>query len=265
MIACILAGQPNDGRLRQISEAAYEAEILIAGQPMVQYVTRALQDAQHIDRLIFLGPQALCPPAAQYVPMQNDLLSNLLAVVQAIEPTQREQPVMIVTADVPLITGPMLDRMIEQMPSQLDIVYPIVEKSEMLRAFPCAQRTYVRLWDGTFTGGNVFLVKPAAILRVQDRLQDFFSHRKSPLQLAKDIGWDFVWKLLWHRLTLQAARQRLEKILAIKGQAWPVPWPEIGMDVDKAADWEAAEKLLNLAEGLEGHDGKRDAGTKFLS
>jgi len=50
--AVVLAGQRNDGALRDVSSVPFEGDIPIAGRPMIDWVLDALIEAHHIDRII---------------------------------------------------------------------------------------------------------------------------------------------------------------------------------------------------------------------
>ncbi|HAH96174.1 MAG TPA: hypothetical protein DCL69_04630, partial [Firmicutes bacterium] len=52
----VLAGARNNGPLSMASDAAYEAEIEIAGHPMVWYVLKALREIAAIERIVVVGP-----------------------------------------------------------------------------------------------------------------------------------------------------------------------------------------------------------------
>ncbi|MGE5604642.1 MAG: hypothetical protein ACM3YE_03005, partial [Bacteroidota bacterium] len=59
MNAIILAGAPNKGALRQVSPAQYEAEIEIAGRPMLDYVVLALERVQSINQIVIVGYESM--------------------------------------------------------------------------------------------------------------------------------------------------------------------------------------------------------------
>ena len=58
-------------------------------------------------------------------------------------------------------------------PYEAAVYYPIVRREDNDRCFPGVKRTYVKLADGEFTGGNLFLINPAALEKVMPRLEEF--------------------------------------------------------------------------------------------
>lgn len=238
--AVVLAGQRNDGALRDVSSVPFEGDIPIAGRPMIDWVLDALIEAHHIDRIMVVGPETTKRPNVIGVPMREGLLENVMAGVTAV---QKQDRVLVVTGDIPLITGRVVDALVEAAPPA-DLVYPVVERSCVEQFMPGVRRTYVRLRDGVFTGGNVFFVNPAIMPQVANMAQVLLAHRKSPIRLAQDIGWGFLLKLFSGRLTLAIAEQRVSEVLGVVGRVLVAADPEVGVDVDKVSDWEMVSQVL---------------------
>jgi hypothetical protein len=68
--------------------------------------------------------------------------------------------------------------------------------------------------------------------------------RKSPLKQAALIGFDTLFLLLFRKLTLEMAVEKIMKKLEITGEAILCPYAEIGMDVDKPHQLEIMRKDL---------------------
>ena len=98
--------------------------------------------------------------------------------------------------------------------------------------------------EGRFTGGNLLLIKASVITAGLAKAEDIFARRKKPWELCGWLGFGFVLKFLLHRLTLSAVEQRASQLLEFTGKAVISHYPEIGMDMDKEADWQLLEQYF---------------------
>ena len=242
MRSIVLAGQENHGALQNSSLERYEAEIRVAGRPMIDYVLDALKGASGIDAIILVAPDSIQRPGILKAPVVGDVLANLVSGINALP--SLSGPVLVVTADVPLLTPLMIEHFLRDAPMGVDVVYPIIDKAVAQKKFPDTKRTYVKLRDGTFTGGNMFLINPAKFLEIQNDIKALLEHRKSPIRLARDIGVLILIRLMLGTLSIRAAEKRVGRLLNIQGRALIFPYPEVGVDVDKPQDLALVEQVL---------------------
>jgi len=99
-----------------------------------------------------------------------------------------------------------------------------------------SQRTFVRLRDGIFTGGNVLLVNPAKLREIEPVVREVIRLRKSPFRLASRLGFLFLLRLLTGGIRIAEVERKAEKLFGIRARAVRMPYPEIGTDLDKTAD-----------------------------
>lgn len=249
MDAVILGGAENNGALKKSDRARYEAEILIHGQPMVEYVISVLERMEDIDRIAVVVPEGLESVVTAgrakkilLVPPGDNMVDSLL---QALRLLQSDQHVLVLTADIPLITVEALRDFLEQCQKRrADVYYSFVPKEIIEEKYQGVKRTYVRLKDGIFTGGNVVFVEPRVILTHRSRIYQAVQLRKRPLKLCRLLGIKFFLRLLVGRLTVSEIEARVEQILKIKGAGVVSLYPEIGIDVDKPSDLELARAVL---------------------
>ncbi|MEW6447797.1 MAG: nucleotidyltransferase family protein [Bacillota bacterium] len=244
--ALVLAGSPNTGTLRDVSPVPFEALIDIHGRPLTAYVIEALLETPVISRVVVVGPQELKKAVESerlvILPPRGGLLENLAAGLEALYSTSR---VLVVTGDLALLTPPAVEAFLRLCESgEADVYYPVVPRDAVEKAYPAIKRTYVRLRDGVFTGGNVGLVDPAMLLKSLDRARDFVRLRKKPLRLALIVGPGVLCRFLLGRLSLGEAEKKVSRILGLRGRAVIAFIPEIGMDVDKPDDLRVAEAVL---------------------
>lgn len=246
--AILLAGAANTGPLRDVSPATNEALVEINGKPMIQYVIDALEQSKEVRRIVIVAPPGEVEPHVkgrnlEFVPSSNHIVDN---VVNAWAVLPKDEEFLSVSCDVPLITGEIVDSLValcREKPAEL--YYPIVERSVADANFPHMKRTYVTLREGTYTGGNIFLVNPSIVERAAPLVRAFLDYRKSPLKMMSLLGWSFVVRyLLLKNLTLQDLEAKVSDMLDVKGAVVVCPWPEVGVDVDKPSDLELARSIL---------------------
>lgn len=246
--AIVLAGGENS-RLQGCGKTSYEALVEIAGQPMVLFVVQALAQSPHVERIFVVGPAAALarnrfPGATTIVPGGETIIDTIRQGMQALG---HQRQVLVVTADIPLLTAAAVDDFISRcQEKQADLYYPIVRKEVNERQYPGTKRTYVKFREGTFTGGNIFLVNPAIVPRCLPRAERLIAYRKKPFQLARVLGWGFVCRFLLGCLDLPSVEKRVEKLLGIRGAVVQSPYPEVGIDVDKPSDLALVRRLFSI-------------------
>lgn len=247
-VALILAGADNDGPLRESSQATNEALIEIMGKPMISYIIETLKKTPTIDRIVIIGPKKELQevyPDLEIIQNNGSIMDNLSVGLQHLK---AEEYILILTSDIPLITEEAISDFLHLCSQRNgDFFYPINSKEVSEQAYPGVRRTFVQVKDGTFTGGNVFLVHTEAALRSLPKAKEFIAMRKKPLKLAGILGITFIFRFLTKTLTIRAAEERVSKILGLRGVAIISSYPEIGVDVDKPEDLILAEKELRKA------------------
>ena len=245
--ALVLAGSLNDGPLRDCSPARFEALIPIGGKAMVLYVLDALKASRHVDRIVLVGPSGeLAPMAAGpgilLAGSAGGIMENIEAGLNRLPAARR---VLLATSDIPLLTGQAVDDFIGQCGDmEADLYYPVIRRDVIEKRFPNTRRTYVTFKEGTFTGGNLFLINPAIFKRCAENGQKIIDQRKNPLGLCRLLGTGFVIKFLLRRLTISEAQKKVSQLLEIDGKVNISRYPEVGVDVDKPVDLELVKEAI---------------------
>lgn len=243
--AVVLAGARNDGLLQEVSECEWEALVPVSGKPMFLYVIDALRQTDKVCEIVVVGPEELkeyLDDDIKLVTPANDLTSN---VILGIEHLSGENKVLLVTSDIPFVTSEAINDFIVRCSDlSSDVYYPVVSKEANEKMFPKVQRTYFRLAEGTFTGGNLILVNPEAIKKYHSVVKQTIALRKKPWKLVRLLGCGFIIKFMFHKLTLSEIERRAEKIFGFSGVLIISPYPEIGVDIDKPSDWRLAEETF---------------------
>jgi len=239
--AMILAGGENNWRLTRCAEQPYEALIDIAGKPMVAFVAEALAASSYVRRIFIVGPAKELArysfPASTVVVQGGKTIMETIKI--GFEAIGSKKHVLVATADIPLLTPDAVDDFVLKcVPVTADFYYPIVEREINDRFYPGNKRTYVRLKEGTFTGGNLFLVNPAIVPRCCGMAEKIIANRKNPLKLCYLLGWKFIFKFIFGNLHLHEVESRVTELLGISGTVVKSGFPEVGIDVDKPSDLE---------------------------
>ncbi len=241
--AVVLGGGDPGDPFAAAHGASVKPLIPVAGRPMALWVLEALRASGRVGRIAYVGPTTPEIDALIQVRVTDTgtLLGNLEAGLAALPPTNRA---LVVTADIPMLTGAHLADVLDHAPSEAGLVYPIVRREACDAAYPGVKRTYVRLREGTFTGGNIFLADPKLLGRFMPRLQALLAQRKNPIGLARLIGVGVLVRFLTGRLDLTQLQDKVSGILGVPARALITDHAAVGTDVDKDGDLALAERVL---------------------
>ncbi|HBE77021.1 MAG TPA: hypothetical protein DDW65_04460 [Firmicutes bacterium] len=248
MDAIILAGGLNSGALRRVSPAQFEAEIEIAGRPMLDYVIMALKKVGVITRIIVVGSTSML---SEDVKGSVDIIispgdSMIDSLSRGLDILNANEPVLALTSDIPLITREAVEDFLCRCKERKgDVYYSFVSKERNERKYPGVQRTYVKLREGTFTGGNLVLLAPGIINGNRELLHKVVALRKKPIQLGRLLGWRCFIYFLLGNLTINAIEERVLRTFKINAVGIISPYPEVGIDVDKPSDFKLAKEVLS--------------------
>lgn len=249
--AIILAG----GRcpwLKEICGTEYRCLVPIKGRRMVDYILDAMLASGCVRRIVVAAKtealallEGTLPEGVKLCEAQGDMPTTAYAATMALGEDSTQQH-LYVCDDIPLVTPAGIRDFLsqcEQYPER-QVFYPIIPKKACLALFPEAQRTYGKLPEGEFTGGNMMLLDKRVTINKQELGREIYALRKSPLRLANWLGWSFIFKAFFRKLTLKAAEERVSEILA-PSKAIITQHAGIGMDVDKPSDLKLVEKYLS--------------------
>jgi CTP:molybdopterin cytidylyltransferase MocA len=241
--AVLLAGGKTSEAFQAAAGVPHRALAEVGGRSMIEIVLASLRGSRRIGRIVLVGGPELdaVGPVDARLPPGEGLVGNITRGIRACDGFDY---VLLATADLPFLTTEVVDRLVEAgIASGGGLCYPAIRKEENERAFPGMRRTYARLADGVFTGGNLVLVKPEALLAHEERVARAYAARKKPLQLAFLFGLRTPWQLLRGTLTLAAIEARASRILGVPVRVLLLPYPQLGADIDRPEDLEMARRL----------------------
>jgi GTP:adenosylcobinamide-phosphate guanylyltransferase len=232
-----------------------KALVDIAGKPMIQWVLDALSESKIVENVVIVGltekSSVTCKKSIHFIPNQGKMVENLRAGAEKVlEIEPKAEYVLIVSSDIPAITGEMVDWAVNAaMETKEDVYYNIIQREVMEKRFPRSKRTYTRLKDMEVCGGDMNVGRIKLITGEDtDLWEKITDARKSPLKQAALIGFDTLFLLLLRQLTLEKAAANIMKRLKITGRAIVCPYAEIGMDIDKPHQLEILREDLARAK-----------------
>ncbi len=245
MQAVVLAGRANDGKLSRESQEAYEANIDIAGKPMVMYILDVLESLPAVTKIHLIGPgeAVLRYRGGKVVLLEpgRDLFDNVRIGLSAAE----TENVLVCASDVPLVTRDIMEDFLSRcIESDADFCYPVCEKKDYEKDFPEVSRTFVALKEGIYSGGNLFMVRKSVLAKAWPLVEKMISYRKSPLKMASVLGPVLLLKVFLKTASVRELERRVGALLDMKPRAILNAAPEIGIDVDKPSDLEICRRVL---------------------
>jgi len=253
--AIVLAGnnrstakRAEDKELAKATGARCRALITLRnGKTCIEAVLQALQQADSVSMIIVVGVTELLGTVTKwgvrFAEQGENVVDNLVIGFDSLWWPER---CLVCTCDVPLLTGEAIDFIVQAgLKSDADVVYPIIRKETCEQAFPGARRTYVQLVEGTFTGGNVMLLKGDFVRRNSDLFHSVFAARKQPLKLCRILGLRLILRFMMRRLSISEIEDRVRSVLQCDGKALLCPYPEVGFDIDKLEDLELANAVID--------------------
>jgi CTP:molybdopterin cytidylyltransferase MocA len=244
VLGVVLAGRRNLGALRAAApEVEWEALIPIGGRPMAAYVVAALSGSSAVDRVVVAGPPALALAGAEVVPpgegVRDSLRQALAAAGGGLD------AVVVAAGDAPLLTAAAVSELVAYCRGRgLAFGYPIVSRAVCEARLPGIRRTYVRIHEGVFTGGNCFYLRGDAVEPALRLLERVHADRKRPLRLARLFGWRVVWGLLTGTARLRTLEAVGSRLLGVPAGAWICRDAGVGVDVDDVRDLELCRAAL---------------------
>jgi GTP:adenosylcobinamide-phosphate guanylyltransferase len=247
----LAASRPQDPVARHAGQS-HKALVPVGGVPMLIRVLRALRASRSIGG-IAVCLEAGAPVAGAEPELQALLADGAATLIDAASTPSRSVlaalgtlplPLLITTADHPLLSAAMIDHFCAAVPADADAAVAVVRASLLQRSYPDAIRTYYRFAGEGYSGCNLFLLQSPDALRVVELWTRLERHRKQPWRLIAEVGPIALLRFLLGRLDLEGAMHHLSTRVGAKVRAVEMPFAEAAIDVDKPADLELAEAIL---------------------
>lgn len=168
-----------------------------------------------------------------------------LSVAAAIARIPEPFPLLVTTADHPLLTPEMVGYFLDAAAaSGADVAAGLTSSGVLLASYPESKRTWLRFRDERYSGANLFaLLTPQAMAAVRfwRRVE---ADRKKPWRIARAFGPGALLGYVLGLFDLQAAMRRVSRAMGCEARAIPLPFAEAAIDVDKPADLALVETIL---------------------
>ncbi len=257
--AILLAGQrPGIDPLAEAFGERWKAQVQVAGEAMLSRVAKTLLAVPGIGRIVVMAqePQALftgdCAwladePRIATAVSTSGIATSVAAVAGS---TLAPWPVLVTTADHPLLTVPMVEAVMAGL-GDADVGVGVVGSRILLGAHPDNKRTWLRFRGEAWTGTNLFAFgndRAKAALAAWSAVE---RDRKKALKLLWHFGPLLAIRAATRTITLEDALVKVGRRMGCNVRPIALPFAEAGIDVDKPSDHALAERIL-AKRSLEG-------------
>ncbi len=253
--ALVLAGSRGaaDPVARHTGER-HKALVRLEGATMLVRVLRALEESHSVGHITICIEDGVIPAAGD--PELDALMAAgdidtigtgatpCQSVIGALHTLPDPLPLLVTTADHPLLTAAMVDHFCGAVPAAADVAAGLVEEAVIRDRYPDVRRTYYRFAGTGYSGGNLFLLRSAEAEQVAAFWSQLERHRKQPWRLVAAIGPLVLLRFLLGCLSLDAAMAHLSTRMGASIAAIQLPFAEAAIDVDKPADLALAGTIL---------------------
>lgn len=250
-----MAGSRTTGDPLAIAAGApVKALVPVGGVPMLARVLQTLHATSWIRRVVVCGlPEthraALGEDHASLEIVPGERTPGASAA-RAIAALGLEPPILVTTADHPLLSPATLDafcaRTIEV---HADVTFGLVPIGLVRAAFPGVRRTAYRFRDGGFCGCNLYALLSPAGCGAPTLWARIEAHRKRPWRLVGTLGPGTLVRFLLGRLALADLTGLVFARTRLRVRPVFLTDPTAGFDVDTPAHREAAEAFLRADRG----------------
>lgn len=255
----VLAGQrPGVDPLARAFGRTVKAEVPVLGRPMVARVVETLLSVPAIGKIVILtqDPDALQSDEVRAlradprvaVAKGGDGIS--LSVKQVAGSPMAPWPVLVTTADHPLLTREIIEDFLAQA-GAADVSVAMVESRTLLSAYPDSKRTWLKFSDGAYSGANLFGLRGPRAGVLLDLWSRAEADRKQAVKLFFHFGPLLALRAITRTIALPEAFHRIGRRLGLDVGLVALDHPDAAIDVDKLADHRQAEAILRKRAGAE--------------
>lgn len=253
--ALLLAGsRPGGDPLAREAGLPTKALLPIAGRAMILRVLDALRASSRVRGIRIVGlaeedvarsPELAALVERGGVACLRGMATPSTSVVAAIDAAPGAFPLLVTTADHPLLTPAAIDAFCERAAAGGgDFAVGLVPAAIVRAAFPGARRTWLRFRGEEFCSCNLFAVLTPRGRRVPEAWVRIEAERKRPWKLVAALGPLSLARFLLGRLSLADAFALGSRKLGADVRPVLMDEARIAVDVDRAGDRALAESIL---------------------
>ncbi len=250
----LAARRGGDDTVAALGSCSHKCLLPIGGRTMLGRVLEALAASGSVGAMAISidDPAALkgSPEVAALIEAHDITLIDAaatpsLSVGHAVDALAEPWPVLVTTADVPLLSAEMIDHFCgHALACDTDVAAGLASATVVLDRYPDAMRTFMRFRGERYTGCNLFaLMTPAALAAVVfwRRVEQ---DRKRPWRIFKDFGPLAILRFLIGGATLESALSAASRRLGLTAAAVYMPFADAAIDVDKPANVKLVESII---------------------
>lgn len=248
----LLAGQrPRTDPLAAHFGERWKAKVKVGGEAMLSRVARTLLACPSIGRVLVLAqePAALFDGDCAWLADEPRIATAVstagiaTSVAGVAGSAQAPWPVLVTTADHPLLTVAMVEDVIAGV-GAADVGVGVVGRRVLLAAYPDNTRTWLAFRGEAWTGCNLFALRTPAAARALAAWSAVERDRKKALKLVWHFGPLLALRAVTRTITLEGAMRAAGWRLGFDAVPVPLTQAEAGIDVDKPSDHALAEAIL---------------------
>jgi len=257
-VAIVAAGQrPGVDPLAAHFGVAWKALVRVGGRTMLSHVVKTLLQSPAIARVIVIAQDqhALLSdddtrwlaqaPRVSFAKSQASLSASLITLL---EQETLPWPVLVTTADHPLLSRAMLEEVMAHS-SESDVAVGLVERATLLARYPENKRTWLPFKGGAYSGANIFTFSGPGALKALGIWRDVEQDRKKGWKLLQRFGFWLAVKSLLRLITLEKAMNEASQKLGFSAKPVILPFAEAAIDVDKLSDHKLVETIMAEPKG----------------
>lgn len=235
--AVVLAGGRLHGEAARRTGEDVKAFVRVGGRTLIDIVVDALRESDAVARITIVGAidrAQRWPKVDALIEASLDGSDNLMSAIRAAA-TERA---LICSSDLPYIRASAVVDFLARCEHATAAEYPIFTREEFLARFPGGRTAFAHLADGSWTGGSLILIRPAAIASRESILRTGFGARKSLMSLAAILGPGLTLKFVARLATIRDVERRASELLGGPVRAVRGADPALAMDCDSEHDFE---------------------------
>ena len=245
--ALILAGQRSSADpVARMHNQTHKALVPIENKAMLRHVGETIQKLHGLQNLYVMSERADLLEQASLV--NGQLLdtgpSPAASLAKALGIIGLRIPLLVTTADHPLLTKEMIDHLLHNTPQDCDLAVALAPADLVLKSYPGAIRTYYRFRDKAVSGCNLFLVRQPDARKIVEFWLQMEKARKKPWRIALKIGLPVLLRYALGLLSLEQAFTHVSKLTGTKIAPILMPYAEAAIDVDKPEDLLLVQRIL---------------------
>jgi CTP:molybdopterin cytidylyltransferase MocA len=173
------------------------------------------------------------------------ILDSIASGMRPLPPDVAERGCLVIPGDCPFLTPEAMEDFVSEVRRRpADFYYGYLTKQDSEKAYPGLRHTYAKLLEGTFCGTGLIKMTPQVVEQAKAVMNAAIAARKSPLRITGILGWPFIFKLIFRRLSVRDCETRISELMHCRVAAVQTRHACAGFNVDSPDQLQAARALV---------------------